>query len=132
MYAHTRKGLLWLFAAGLSLFLLIPAWAQQRPATTPPDNTNVNQRDRQSAEPTADQQKENTSDRELAKQVRQSFVHDKSLSTYAHNVKVIAEGGKVTLKGPVHSEEEKNTLGAKAAEIAGASNVDNRLEVVSK
>jgi osmotically-inducible protein OsmY len=92
----------------------------------------MNQRDRAPQEPTADQQKENPSDRDLAKQIRQSFVHDKSLSTYAHNVKVIAEGGKVTLKGPVRSEDEKNALGAKAAQIAGASNVVNQLDVVSK
>jgi osmotically-inducible protein OsmY len=117
---------------GAFLFLLVPSWGQQAPATTQPDNTQMNQRDRQPGEPTADQQKENASDRELAKQIRQSFVHDKSLSTYAHNVKVIAEGGKVTLKGPVHSEEEKNALGAKAAEVAGAANVSNQLDVVSK
>jgi len=129
MYASTKQALVRLSLVGAFLFLLIPAWGQQQPATTQPDNTQMNQRDRQPGEPTADQQKENTSDRDLAKQIRQSFVHDKSLSTYAHNVKVIAEGGKVTLQGPVHSEEEKNALGAKAAEIAGASNVDNRLDV---
>jgi osmotically-inducible protein OsmY len=92
----------------------------------------MNQRDRQPGEPTADQQKENTSDRDLAKQIRQSFVHDKSLSTYAHNVKVIAEGGKVTLKGPVRSEEEAQALTSKAAEIAGASNVNSQLTVTPK
>lgn len=132
MHASINRGLVKLSLAGVSLFLLVPVWGQQPPATTQPDNTQMNQRDRQPGEPTADQQKENTSDRDLAKQIRQSFVHDKSLSTYAHNVKVIAQGGKVTLKGPVHSEEEKSALGAKAAEIAGASNVDNQLDVVSK
>ena len=68
----------------------------------------------------------------MAQKIRQSFVHDKSLSTYAHNVKVIAQGGKVTLKGPVHSEEEKQALAAKAAEIAGSNNVNNELNVVPK
>jgi osmotically-inducible protein OsmY len=120
----------------LSTLLLTtaPGWAQQHPAPNQPgsDNTNMNQRDRQPGEPTADQQKENTSDRDLAKQIRQSFVHDKNLSTYAHNVKVIAEGGKVTLKGPVRSEEEAQALSSKAAEIAGASNVNNQLTVVPK
>ena len=121
-----------LYVIAAFLFLLVPVYGQQQPATTQPDNTKLNQRDRQPGEPTADQQKEDSSDRDLAKQIRQSFVHDKSLSTYAHNVKVIAEGGKVTLKGPVHSEEERNALGAKAAEIAGASNVNNQLDVVTK
>ena len=49
----------------LSSFGLL--WAQQDNASqAPPDNTKVNRRDRSQAEPTADQQKENTSDRHLA------------------------------------------------------------------
>ena len=131
MYAVKRRAGACLSLAGTLLFLLTPVWGTQE-TTTQPDNTKVNQRDRQPGEPTADQQKDNASDRDLAKQIRQSFVHDKSLSTYAHNVKVIAQGGKVTLKGPVHSQDEKNALGAKAAEVAGASNVDNQLDIVSK
>jgi BON domain len=77
-------------------------WAQQDPATSgqqPADNTNINQRDRNQNEPTADQQKENSSDRALAQQVRQALVKDKSLSAYAHHIKVIALNGIVTLKG---------------------------------
>jgi osmotically-inducible protein OsmY len=116
------------------LLTLVPVWGQQQPTGSQAagDNTKMNQRDRQPSELTADQQKENSSDRELAQKIRQSFVHDKSLSTYAHNVKVIAEDGKVTLKGPVRSEEEKNALAAKAADIAGSSNVENQLNVVPK
>ena len=51
------------------------------------------------------------------------MVSDKSLSTYAHNVKFIVRNGVVTLRGPVRSEEEKNAINAKAAQIAGASDV---------
>ena len=58
-----------------------------------PDNTAVNQRDRDKAEPTADQQKENSSDRETARKIRQAIVKDKSLSTDAHNIKIIAQPG---------------------------------------
>jgi osmotically-inducible protein OsmY len=54
---------------------------------------------------------------------------DKSLSTYAHNIKVITRDGKVTLKGPVRSEDEKNEIAAKAASIAGADNVTNEMTV---
>lgn len=57
---------------------------------------------------------------------------DKSLSTYAHNVKVISQNGMVTLKGPVKSEEEKQAIEAKAAQIAGADKVTNQLEVAPK
>jgi osmotically-inducible protein OsmY len=98
-----------------------------------PDNTKTNQRDRSQNEPTADQQKENQSDRELTAKVRQALVKDKSLSTYAHNVKIIAQDGIVTLKGPVRSEEEKKAVEEKAAEAAGgADKIKSELEVSSK
>jgi hyperosmotically inducible protein len=100
--------------------------------TTAADNTKVNQRDRNKKEPTADQQKENQPDREIARKIRQSIVQDKSLSSYAHNVKIIAENGAVTLKGPVRSDEEKAAVEAKAAEIAGADKVTSQLEVKAK
>jgi hyperosmotically inducible protein len=98
-----------------------------------PDNTKTNQRDRSQNEPTADQQKENQSDRELTAKVRQALVKDKSLSTYAHNVKIIVQDGIVTLKGPVRSEEEKRAVEEKAAEAAGgADKIKSELEVSSK
>ena len=89
--------------------------------SAPPDNTGKNQRDRNASEPTADQQKENETDRELARQIRRALVKDKSLSTYGHNIKVIAQNGTVTLKGPVNSDEEKRAIESKAAEVAGGS-----------
>ena len=124
----------------LTLIISISAmgvvWAQQEPATSgqqPADNTKMNQRDRNQNEPTADQQKENTPDRELAQQVRRALVKDKSLSTYAHNIKVIAQNGVVTLKGPVRSDEEKQAIEAKAAEIAGgADKIKSEIDVANK
>ncbi len=101
---------------------------QERPA----DNTKVNERDRNKAEPTADQQKENTSDRETARQIRRALVKDKDLSTYAHNVKVIVQNGAVTLKGPVRSDDEKRAVEAKAAEVAGADKVTSELQVAGQ
>jgi hyperosmotically inducible periplasmic protein len=117
--------------------LLAGTWmlANGQESTAPPptaDNTKTNQRDKNKAEPTADQQKENQSDRELTQQIRRAIVQDKSLSTYAHNVKIIAEDGMVTLKGPVRSEEEKTAVEAKASEIAGRDKVTSQLEVKPK
>ena len=80
----------------------------------------------------ADQQKENQSDRELARQIRKSVVQDKSLSTNAHNVKIIAQNGMVTLKGPVNSEQEKQAIEAKASQIAGTDKVTSELQVAQK
>ena len=96
------------------------------------DNTKMNQRDRNSNEPTADQQKNNRSDREITRQIRQSIMKDKSLSTYAHNVKIISQNGMVTLKGPVRSEEEKKTIEAKANQVAGEGKVASELDIKPK
>jgi hyperosmotically inducible periplasmic protein len=121
----------WLTIACL-VSLAAVASAQDAPASPAPDNTKVNDRDRNKAEPTADQQKENRPDREISRDIRRSIVRDKSLSTYAHNVKVISQKGMVTLKGPVQSEDEKSAIEAKAAEIVGKDKVTSQLEVKSK
>jgi hyperosmotically inducible protein len=103
--------------------------AQDNSPQTPPDNTKVNQRDKDKTEPTADQQKENQSDRDIAQQIRKSVMNDKSLSTYAHNVKIIAQNGMVTLKGPVTSDDEKKAIETKAAAVVGQDKVTSELEV---
>jgi hyperosmotically inducible periplasmic protein len=105
------------------------ARAQDSPSTPAPDNTKANDRDRSKAESTADQQRENRPDREITRDIRRSITQDKSLSTYAHNIKIISQNGMVTLKGPVRSEEEKSAIEAKAAEIAGKDKVTSQLEV---
>jgi len=112
---------------GLSSGLAQDADSQQTPSAG--DNTKINQRDRNKTEPTADQQKENRSDRELTREIRRALVKDKSLSTYAHNIKVISQNGMVTLKGPVRSEEEKQAVESKAVEVAGQGKVTNEVQV---
>jgi hypothetical protein len=116
------------------LLLAACTWsiAQDTPTNPQSDNTKMNQRDRNANEPTADQQKSNTSDRDLTKQIRQAIVNDKSISTYGHNVKVITQNGMVTLKGPVRSEEEKKAIEAKAAEVAGADKITDEMDVKPK
>jgi osmotically-inducible protein OsmY len=96
-----------------------------------PDNTAVNKADRDKNVPTADQGKNNMSDRDLMKHIRQDVVSDKSLSTYGHNVKIIATHGKVTLRGPVQSEDEKKAIEEHAKKYAGDGNVTNNLTVKS-
>ena len=109
---------------GVCTMIAFPAIAQ-----TPADNTKANTRDRAKDAVTADQQKENSSDRDLARKIRQSLMKDKGLSSYAHNVKVIAQDGQVTLKGPVRSDEESRSVEAKATEVAGAGHVTNQMSV---
>jgi hypothetical protein len=106
------------------------AYEDDKPAKA--DNTKANKEDRAAGAVTADQQKMNPADRELAQKVRKAITADKTLSTYAHNVKIIARDGMVTLKGPVRSDEEKNLVEAKATEVAGAGKVTNELTVAAK
>jgi hyperosmotically inducible protein len=118
-----------LSGAALASVLLTPVASRgQDPntATTTPDNSATNKAQKN----TADQQSEATSDRMLTKKVRQALIADKSLSTYGHNVKIITKDGSVTLKGPVHSEEEKQTIVSKTESIVGSPNrVTNQLTV---
>src|SRR6202163_2901669 len=103
----------------LSLGAAWTAGAQSTPSQERQDNTRINQRDRNPGEATADQQKSNPADRNLTSKIRKAIVDDKTLSTYAHNVKVISQNGTVTLKGPVRSEDEKKTIESYASKVAG-------------
>ena len=78
---------------------------------------------------TASTAKLNKADRDLTQQIRKSIVSDKSLSTQAHNVKILTKGGMVTLKGQVKTDEEKKAIEDKAASVAGADKVTSELTV---
>jgi hyperosmotically inducible periplasmic protein len=124
---QVQFGRRWLCAAAAVAVLtspVAPALAQ-----TPADNTKVNKQDRAKGAVTADQQKENAADRELSQKIRKAVMQDKTLSSYAHNVKIVTQDGRVTLKGPVRSEDEKRIVEAKAAEIAGADHVVNQITI---
>ena len=105
-------------------------------ATSPPtdsaavkrDNTEVNVRDRTDAVKTPIDQNENQKDIDITANIRKRAV-DTKMSVNAQNVKIITQDGKVTLRGPVKSEEEKTQIEKMAHEVAGAANVDNQLEV---
>ena len=117
-----------LFAACLGCAALGNAQDTPQPA---PDNSKTNQRDRDEAAATADRQKMSAEDRELTRKIRAAFTADNSLSTYAHNVKIITRDGKVTLKGPVRSDQEKTDLLSKATAIAGEANVTDEMDVAA-
>lgn len=123
-------------ASGITFALLLgaiwvgPVDAQSTDATTKPDNTTVNKRDRGPGAVTADQQKMNATDRNLTAKIRRAIMADKSLSMYAHNVKIISQGGTVTLKGPVRSDDEAKSIVSQATEITGsADKVINQMSV---
>jgi SH3 domain-containing YSC84-like protein 1 len=94
-----------------------------------PDNTANNQPDQAASATTADQQENGKSDLELTASIRRSIVADGSLSTYAHNVKIVVQNGVATLKGPVRTAEEKTAIEAKAAAVVGQDHVVDQIEI---
>jgi len=120
----------------LTLLCGLAAWAQDSasPSANPaPDNTKVNQRDRRGDLPTADQQNADPADLDLTRNIRQALVKDKSLSTDAHNIKIITQDGLTTLRGPVKNAHEKMAIEQKAVEVAGSpAKVRNQLEVTGE
>jgi len=99
-------------------------------ASAEPDNTGVNRRDRNDAAKTPFDQNENQADIDVTANIR-SRVVDRKLSINAHNVKIITQNGKVTLRGPVSTTEEKSVVEGIAADVAGANNVTSELELTS-
>ena len=92
------------------------------------DNTEVNVRDRSDAAKTPIDQNENQKDIDITANIRKRVV-DTKMSVNAQNVKIITQNGKVTLRGPVKSDDEKAQIEKMAHEVAGPANVDNQLEV---
>lgn len=130
--AKNRKRLLrqLLMVGGTLIFSASLAATSIRQSQQPaPDNSKSNQGDANQGATTADQQKMNPADRETSRQIRSAIMKDKTLSTYSHNIKIITRDGKVTLKGPFRSDDEKANIEAKAAAVAGADNVTDLLTV---
>jgi osmotically-inducible protein OsmY len=75
----------------------------------------------------AAQQSNQSTDIAITRNIRRALVKDKSLSISAHNVTIITKDSKVTLKGRVKSDAEKQTVETTAASVAGAGNVDDQL-----
>jgi hyperosmotically inducible periplasmic protein len=107
----------------LVMTLSVAAFAQQ------PDNTKVNERDRNAGAITADQQGNSKEDVSRTAAIRKAITDHKDLSTYAQNVKIITLNSKVTLRGPVRDEQERTLIGKIATDIAGVQNVKNELEI---
>jgi hyperosmotically inducible periplasmic protein len=124
----------WVAAALMMMWM--PSFSSAGDAATtgteaqyPADDTGRNTRDSDGATLTADRQSNSKTDVEITRQIRRAIVKDDSLSTDAHNVKIITSGGVVTLRGPVASSKEKMAVAKKAEKINGVSKVDNQLEI---
>ena len=101
------------------------------PAQTAADNSAKNVRDRDGSTLTPGDQSESKADLDLTQRIRQAVVADTSLSTTAHNIKIITVDGVVTLRGPVTSEQEKTKIVTTTQQIAGVKKVQNHLEIAA-
>jgi len=89
----------------------------------------VNQRDRDPNAKTPIDQNENETDVKITADIRKRVVDHSDFSTDAQNVKIITADGKVTLRGPVKTQAEKDEIEKIAHEVAGKDKVDNQIEV---
>jgi hyperosmotically inducible protein len=119
-----------------ALMLSAHAFAQENTATPmsrgaagAPDNSKSNRVDASNHAATADKAQNDSADLDLAKHIRHDVIADKSLSTYGHNVKIVAVNGTVTLNGVVRSADEKAQITKTAAAVAGAHHVVDDLKV---
>jgi hyperosmotically inducible periplasmic protein len=100
-----------------------------RNLTRSPDNTGRNVRDRSGATVTPGDQSESKADIDLLSNVRRAVTQNDQLSTTAKNIKIVANGGKVTLRGPVNTSAEKEQVVKTVQGVSGVSAVDDQLEV---
>ena len=91
-------------------------------------NTKINDRDRHGALTPMDQGG-SAAERNITAAIRRAVVADKALSFTAKNVKIITNGTKVTLRGPVKSDAERTAIETSAKQTSGVTEVDNQLEV---
>jgi len=96
-----------------------------------PNNTVVNERDRDAATLTPGDQSENPMDVGITQRIRQAVVDDSTLTMGEKNVKIITVGGVVTLRGPVDSDASKAKIATIAQNTSGVKQVDNQLETAS-
>jgi hypothetical protein len=97
-----------------------------------PSKTSAGADAAKSQNATADDQGMTEKDQEITRKIRKAVVDDETLSTSAHNVKIITQSGMVTLRGPVRSEAEKRSIETKAKTVAGDARVNNELTVTQE
>jgi osmotically-inducible protein OsmY len=71
----------------------------------------------------------NSTDSKISQRIRDSVRKNKSLSPFSRGVEIVSHDGKVTLRGLVQTENEKNNLQSEAVAVVGNSNVSNQLEI---
>ena len=106
----------------------VSAFAQDN-STPAADNSGRNKRDRSGETQTSGDQSNSSPDIRTTAAIRRAIIQDDSLSVMAKNVKIVANHGEVTLRGPVKSAAEKTKIAQLAQNAALGAKIDNQLEV---
>ena len=93
------------------------------------DNTKANASDRNTDAKTPLDQSNDQDAIEVTAGIRRAVLEDSSLSTSAHNVKIVTNGNVVTLRGPVKSADEKQRVESLAVKAATGKQVRNELSI---
>lgn len=98
-------------------------------AADQPTNTSTNKRDRDDKTMTPLDQGGGKSDIAITAQIRKAIIANETMSVNAQNVKIITLNGKVTLRGPVNSAEEKRIIGEISSDFVNSDHVNNQLDL---
>ncbi|MEO8494221.1 MAG: BON domain-containing protein [Planctomycetota bacterium] len=101
-------------------------------ATTDRNNTAINKRDAEGDTSTPFDQSNEQSDIDLVAEIRSQVLEIEDLSVNGRNVKIITNGGKAVLRGPVATQAERDAIAKIATDLAGDGNVTDQLEVDAK
>lgn len=93
------------------------------------DNTAVNERDAGGHTVTPLDQSNSQVAIDQVAEIRSQVLEIKDLSVNGRNVKIVTDGDRVVLRGPVASAAERDAIVAVAKKIAGDGKVTDELEV---
>ena len=108
-----------------------PAVLRIKDAPPAADDTGRNDRDRDGQTMTPLDQSNDPDDLKVTREIRKALVADDALSTTAKNIKIITVHGKVILRGPVATAQEKTKI-AKTAQQFTKQRIENQLEVAAR
>lgn len=99
------------------------------PEQTDRDNTAVNKRDADGSTKTPFDQSNEDVQIDLVAKLRSQILEIEDLSTDGRNIKIVTEGGQVTLRGPVASQAEHDAILSVVKSNAGGTKIVDQLEI---
>jgi osmotically-inducible protein OsmY len=111
--------------------LAVAALTACKQHSDPPAADNTARNVDHKVQETADNASNAKPDIDITQQIRKAVMADDTLSTNAHNCKIVVKDGAVTLAGPVKSDAERTRVAELASQAAGGRTIDNQLQVAN-